>query len=489
MTDTIPYFDPRNGRRIGSGPHTPAEDVPHAAHRARKAFDTWGSLPPKERRPYLKRLRSVILQRGEEIAEMVATETGRPVAEAYAYDVLTTLVLIDYYQRHAHRMLNKERRSTWPFVAARGWVEYVPRGVTGVISPWNYPFFLPMISVVTALAAGCTVVLKPSEITPLTGQLIGDLVAEAGFPTDSVVVIHGGGETGSALLEAGIDVVAFTGSTKVGKKVAAKAAERLIPAILELGGKDAMIVLDDADVAKAARAAVWGAMFNTGQTCVSIERVLVQEDIYDEFVTQVTHLLDEIAERKVLGPIIHEPQLAVIEDHIDDAVAEGARILRGGHQLEADGGIFFEPTLLVDVDFSMKVIQDETFGPVLAVRKFDDEAEAIAMANASRYGLHGSVWSSNRKRAEQIASEMTTGTVAINDVAVNFITPSLPFGGIKESGLGTTFGADGLRAYTYPKGITEARTRWPTTQILGAWYPKPRGLRWWKAIARILFIK
>lgn len=487
MADTIPSFDPRNGKLIGSVTKTPPDEVPQAVHRARKAFETWGALDPRERRSHLKQLRSVILRRGDEIAEMVATETGRPVAESYAYDVLTTLVLIDHYQRHAHRMLRKERRGTWPFVTSRGWIEYVPRGVAGVISPWNYPFFLPMISVVTALAAGCTVVLKPSEITPLTGELIGDLVAEAGFPADSVVVIQGQGDTGQALIDAGIDVVAFTGSTAVGKKVAAQAAGHLIPAILELGGKDAMIVLDDADVHRAARAAVWGALFNTGQTCVSVERVCVQEGIYDEFIGEVIALLDKVAENKVLGPIIHEPQLEVIEDQIDDALSHGARALRGGHKIEADGGIFFEPTLLVDVDFSMKVIQNETFGPVLAVRKFKDEDEALAMANASLYGLHGSVWSKDRKRAERVTSRLATGTVAINDVAVNFITPSLPFGGIKNSGLGATFGADGLRAYTYAKGITEARLPWSTSQILGAWYPKPKGIRWWKTIARLLF--
>lgn len=487
MADTIPSFDPRTGTLIGSVNRTPPDEVPQAVHRARKAFETWGSFEPRERRPYLKQLRSVILRRGDEIAEMVASETGRPVAESYAYDVLTTLVLIDHYQRHAHRMLEKERRSIWPFVTSRGWIEYVPRGVAGVISPWNYPFFLPMISVVTALAAGCTVVLKPSEITPLTGELIGDLVAEAGFPADSVVVIQGEGDTGQALIDAGIDVVAFTGSTTVGKQVAAQAAGHLIPAILELGGKDAMVVLDDADVHRAARAAVWGALFNTGQTCVSVERICVQEGIYDEFVGEVISLLDTVAENKVLGPIIHEPQLEVIEGQIDDALAHGARALRGGHKIEADGGIYFEPTLLVDADFSMKVIQDETFGPVLAVRKFKSEDEALAMANASRYGLHGSVWSKDRRRAERVASRIATGTVAINDVAVNFITPSLPFGGIKDSGLGTTFGADGLRAYTYAKGVTEARLPWPTSQILGAWYPKPKGIRWWKTIARLLF--
>ena len=196
MADTIPSFDPRTGTLIGSVSRTSPDEVPEAVHRARKAFETWGSFEPRERRPYLKQLRSVILRRGDEIAEMVASETGRPVAESYAYDVLTTLVLIDHYQRHAHKMLEKERRSTWPFVTSRGWIEYVPRGVVGVISPWNSPFFLPMISVVTALAAGCTVVLKPSEITPLTGELIGDLVAETGFPTDSVVEIQGEGDTG-----------------------------------------------------------------------------------------------------------------------------------------------------------------------------------------------------------------------------------------------------------------------------------------------------
>lgn len=488
MAETLVSYDPRTNTPNGSVDVTAPEEVPAAVERARKAFDAWGgTFDADARRPYLKQLQRVVLRRGQEIAEMVTAETGRPINESYAYDVLTTMVLIDHYRRQAHRMLRTERRSTWPFVSARGWVEYRPRGVAGVISPWNYPFYLPMVSVVTALAAGCTVVLKPSEITPLTGQIIADVVAEAGLPEGSVTVVQGGPGTGRALIDADIDVIAFTGSTAVGQKIATHAAERFIPAILELGGKDAMVVLADADVKRAAHAAVWGAMFNTGQTCVSVERVCVHESIYDRFLDEATRLIDEITESRKLGPVIHPPQLAVIERQIADAIDRGARLVRGGKRTETDGGTYFPPTILVDLNLDMQIMQEETFGPVLAVRRFVDEDVAVQMANTSRYGLHGSVWSKDRRHAERIASRLDTGTVAINDIAVNFIAPSLPFGGVKQSGLGMALGPEGLHAYSHPKGVTEARTRWSTTEILGAWYPKPRGLRWWKAIGTLLF--
>ncbi len=488
MSDTLTSHDPRTGAVNGTVTITAPEEVPAAVAKARTAFDAWGgTLDAVARRPYLKQLQRAVLRRGQEVADMVTAETGRPIGESYGYDVLTTLTLIDFYRRRAHRMLRTEKRNTWPFVSARGWVEYRPRGVAGVISPWNYPFYLPMVSVVTALAAGCTVVLKPSEITPLTGQLIADIVADTDLPEGSVTVVQGGAETAVALIDSGIDVVAFTGSTPVGKKVATQAAGHLIPAILELGGKDAMMVLEDADVDRAARAAVWGSMFNTGHTCVSVERVCVHESIYDRFVEATTRLVDVITENRQLGPIIHEPQLAIIEKQVSDAVARGARILRGGHRAETESGLFFQPTVLVDVDGDMEVLQDETFGPVLAIRRFTDEDTAVRLVNASRYGLHGSVWSKSRLHAERVASRLETGTVAVNDIAVNFIAPSLPFGGIKDSGLGTAFGPEGLRAYSHAKGITATRTRWATTELLGAWYPKPRGLRGWKALGQALF--
>jgi acyl-CoA reductase-like NAD-dependent aldehyde dehydrogenase len=363
--------------------------------------------------------------------------------------------------------------------------------VAGIITPWNYPFFLAMIPTITALAAGCTVVLKPSEVTPLTGQLLEDLAEKAGLPDGVLQVIHGDGTTGAALAESEVDVISFTGSTKIGKLVAAEAAKRLTPTVLELGGNDAMVVLEDADLRQTARAAVWGGMLCAGQTCIAVERLYVVESVYDEFLMELQEAFDGVAvateDKRDIGPIINPPQLAIIESHVRDAVEKGARVLRGGKRAETDTGIYFEPTLLVDVDHDMDLVKEETFGPVLPVVRVPDEKEALRLANDTRFGLHGSVWSKDRRRAEGFASRMKSGTVAVNDVGINFVVPTVSFGGIGDSGYGSNFGEDGIRTtYCYAKSITRARLPVATSRILGAWYPR-RGLTFWKALAKTLF--
>jgi acyl-CoA reductase-like NAD-dependent aldehyde dehydrogenase len=433
----------------------------------------------------------VTLDQGRHIADVVRSETGKDLSEAYAFDVMTSLTVMDHYIRKAHRYLRTRRGSSWPFVTTRAWTEYHPRGVAAIISPWNYPFFLPAISTVTALAAGCSVVLKPSEVTPLTGQLFADLAREAGLPNDLVQVIHGQGDTGAALATSRVGIVAFTGSTRVGKLVAVEAAENMTPVVLELGGVDAMVVLEDADIGQAAKAAVWGSMTNAGQMCTSVERLYVVDAVYDEFLSRVQSEFDSVAagtgDNRDIGPIIFEPQLGIIERHVADAVAKGATVVRGGRRAATPAGIYYEPTLLTNIDHTMLVTRDETFGPVLPIRRVADAAEALAMVNDSSYGLHGSVWSSDRKRAERFASRMESGTVAINDVAVNFVLPTVSFAGIKDSGHGGVFGPDGLKEFCYPKSITEPRLPWPTTRLLGAWFPRRRGVRYWRALANLLF--
>ncbi|GBD84527.1 succinate-semialdehyde dehydrogenase [NADP(+)] [bacterium BMS3Abin02] len=491
MSETLISYDPRTGEAVGSVIVTPPQDVAAVVDRSREAFERWRTFEPTERRPYLQRLRRVVLDQGQNIAKVIQSETGKPLTEAYAFDVLTSLTVIDHYIHHAREYLRVRHGSAWPFVTTKGWTEYHPHGVAAVISPWNYPFFLPMISTVTALAAGCSVVLKPSEVTPLSGELFVDLADRAGLPEGLVQVIHGAGDTGAALVESGVDVVAFTGSTRVGKMIAAVAAEQMMPVVLELGGVDAMVVLEDANITHAARAAVWGGMTNAGQMCTSVERVYAVEPIYDAFLAEVTKQIDRIAvgtnDNRDIGPIIFEPQLAIIEAHVSDAVEKGASVIRGGRRADTPTGIYYEPTLLTGVDPGMRVMQEETFGPVLPVVRVADEAEALSMANGSSYGLHGSVWSKDRKRAKRFASRMETGTVAINDVAVNFVVPTVSFAGIKDSGQGGVFGPEGIKAFCHPLSITEARAPWPTTQLLGAWYPRRRGMRYWKALANLLF--
>ena len=491
MTEMLTSYDPRTELPVGEVPITAPEEVPAMVERSRKAFAEWKLLSHKERREHLKRFKDVVLAEGERVAEVVRSETGKPLIEAYSTDVVTALTVMDYYIRNAEKLLRPRRGGSWPFIITKGWTEYHPRGVAGIITPWNYPFFLAMTPVITALSAGCSVVLKPSEITPLTGQLFADLADQAGLPPDLLQVSHGDGATGAALAQSPINVLSFTGSTKVGKLVATEAARRLTPVILELGGNDAMVVLEDADLKQTARAAVWGGMLNAGQACISVERLYVVDSVYDEFLTEVDRAFDRVAvateDKREIGPIINPPQLDIIEDHVADAVGKGARVLRGGQRATTGAGIYYEPTLLVDVDHSMAIVQDETFGPVLPVVRVADESAALSLANDTKFGLHGSVWSKDRKRAARFASRMKSGTVAVNDVAVNFIVPTVSFGGIGDSGYGSNFGEDGIRTtFCYPKSITAARTPLPTLRVLGAWQPR-RGIGFWKALAKLLY--
>ena len=492
MTDMLTSYDPRTGLPVGEVPITRPDEVAAVVERSRKAFEAWKSLSGKERQTALKRFKHVVLAEGQRIAEVVRSEAGKPLSEAYSLDVLTALTVMDYYIRHAEKLLRPHKGRSWPFVSTGGWTEYHPRGVAGVITPWNYPFFLAMIPTITALSAGCSVVLKPSETTPLTGQLFAELAAQAGLPADLIQVIHGDGSLGAALAERSVDVLSFTGSTRVGKLVAVEAAKRLTPIVLELGGNDAMVVLDDADLKQTARAAVWGGMVNAGQTCISVERLYVVDAVYDEFLKELEKAFDAVAvateDKKDIGPIIHPPQLAIVESHVQDAIDKGARALRGGKRAKTETGIYFEPTLLVDVDHTMTLVRDETFGPVIPVIRVADESEALELANDTRFGLHGSVWSNSKSRATRFASQMKSGTVAINDVGINFIVPTVAFGGIGDSGYGSNFGAEGIRTtFCYAKSITTARLPMPTSRILGAWYPRHRGMRYWKTLAKVLF--
>jgi acyl-CoA reductase-like NAD-dependent aldehyde dehydrogenase len=491
MTEQLTSFDPTTGSPVGVVDLTAPGDVAGVVERSRKAFGEWSGLTHTERRAHLKHLKHVVLEEGEHIAEVVTSETGKPVEVAYATDVLTALSVLDFYLRNAEKILRPRRGGSWPYLTTKGWTEYHPRGVAGIISPNNYPFFLAMIPVATALSAGCSVVIKPSEITPLTGQLFADLASKAQLPDDLVQVIHGGGDVGSALIDSPVDVLSFTGSTRVGKLAAAQAAARLTPVVLELGGNDAMVVLEDADIPQAARAALWGGMLNGGQACTAVERLYVVDAVYDDFMAELDGLFDLVAagtgDKREIGPIIHSPQLEIIESHVNDALSKGARLVRGGRRADTAEGLYFEPTLMVDVDHSMTIVQDETFGPILPVIRVRDESEALQLANDTRFGLHGSVWTKDKDRGARFASQMASGTVAVNDVAVNFIIPTVSFGGIGDSGYGSNFGEDGIRTtFCYPKSITSARLPIATTKLLGSWQPA-RSLRYWKAIARVLF--
>jgi acyl-CoA reductase-like NAD-dependent aldehyde dehydrogenase len=481
--------NPRTGDAAGSVPLTAVDAVAEVVGKSHDVFATWGTMSHKERRPHLKALLKTTLKNQDRIADVLVSETGKSESLAHL-EVIAALTAIDLYSRKASKMLRTRKGSSWPMVGTKGWTEYHPLGVAAVITPWNYPFYLPMLSTIQAIAAGCTVVLKPSEVTPLSGELVARLASEAGLPGGVVQVVHGAGDVGAALVGSDVDVIAFTGSTAAGKKIAAVAAETLTPVILELGGKDAMIVLDDASAKRAAVGAVAISMLNAGQTCVAVERVYVMDGIYDEFLAQTEALMRKLSidtgTSSDVGPFISSSQQGTVASHVNDALAKGAKVVVGGESHNTEHGAWYAPTLLTDVDHSMTVMREETFGPVLPVMRVSSEEEALELANDSALGLHGSVWSKSKKRAERVASQMKTGTVAINDHGINFFYPTIELGGSGESGLGGHMGDTGLKNFSVARSITEARTL-PTTQLLGVKFPFRVSPRRWKLLAKALF--
>jgi acyl-CoA reductase-like NAD-dependent aldehyde dehydrogenase len=350
-----------------------------------------------------------------------------------------------------------------PFVKGRKLiVRHVPVGVVGVIGPWNYPLTNSFGDCIPAMAAGNAVILKPSEVTPLTALLMGECVRECGLPDGVYQVAPGFGETGGALVDA-VDFLMFTGSTATGRKVMERAARTLTPIALELGGKDPMLVCADADLERAANAAVHYSMQNAGQTCISTERVYVEAPVYDDFVSRVTKKIGELRQGAPRGPgsidlgaVIHPPQSDIVEAHVRDAVDKGARVVAGGHRSD-QGGHFYEPTLLLDVDHSMTAMQEETFGPTLPIMKVADADEGVRLSNDSSYGLAASVWTKDAAKGERLARRIEAGAVTVNDAQINYVALELPMGGWKSSGLGTRHGADGIRKYTKKQTIVVTR--------------------------------
>ena len=472
-TDTvITVRSPANGRIIDSVPQMDAATVVAVIGELRVAQAGWADLSPRARVTHLLRYRDWLLDNEFQLAEMLQRETGKPWAEANL-EIPYIVDAINYYARTAPGLLADRTPPRHGMIAAtkRQLLVQRPYPVVGVITPWNFPLGLSLLDAVPALLAGAAVVVKPSEFTPLTVAAAVAGWKQVGAPRVLECVI-GAGETGSAVV-ANVDYIQFTGSTSTGKAIAHAAAERLIPCGLELGGKDAMIVLDDADVARAANAAVWGAMANSGQMCTSVERVYVEAGVYEEFIGRVVERLkalrvgeDDQQFRYDVGPLATDAQLAIVCEHVDDALARGAEALVGGVRVEGSG--FFQPTLLVDVDHTMLCMQRETFGPMLPVMKVQDEDEAVRLANDSDYGLSATVFSGNRARAERIARRLEAGAVNINDVFGNLFTLSLPQGGWKQSGMGHRNGADAVLKYSRPQAIVSARVL-PQREV--TWYP------------------
>lgn len=444
--------DPATGEEIGRVPLTLPEEVARAVDRARAAQISWAAKSFRERGRIVMNARRIVLKELEEIALLISRETGKPVAEAVAMELTTSLDLMQYFARKSESLLQRERIGIglYGWMGRASYVTYKPVGVVGIIAPWNFPWATPLDEVVMALMAGNAVVLKPSELTPLTAVKIKQVFARAALPKDVLQVVTGDSSTGAALIGAGVDKIMFTGSVATGKRVAEAAANYLIPVVLELGGKDPMIVLEDANIENAARGAVWGAFANCGQSCAAVERCYVHENIAQKFTDAVvaeTKRLKQSGDRQSdLGPMSSEQQLRTVERHVYEATARGAKALTGGERTPDTPGPFFPPTVLTNVNHEMDVMREETFGPVLPLMTFRTDDEAVRLANDSVYGLTASIWTNDLARGRRIAERIDAGTVMVNEVLYTHGIAQVPWGGVKQSGFGRTHGRVGLLA-------------------------------------------
>ncbi len=428
-----------------------AQDVRAAVESARKAQPGWAALSFQERALYLRRALAILLEKQDEYIDVIVQESGKARPEARMIGIWASCDALSYYARHAGRILRPQKVKLHGMLRLlkRCRIEYRPLGVVGVISPWNGPFVLSLNPSIQALMAGNAVVLKPSEVTPRSGQLVADLFEAAGLPEGVLTVLTGDGETGAALIESGVDKISFTGSVATGRLVGEACGCRLIPCTLELGGKDAMVVCADADLDRAAGAALAGGFMNTGQYCSGTERIYVVDEVADAFTRKVVERVAKLRQGASgefdVGAICWEPQLEIIERHVQDAVAKGARVLAGGRRNPALRGLFFEPTVLADVSHDMLVMREETFGPVLPIMPVSDEDEAIRLANDSVYGLGASVWTRDPHKGVELARRIEAGSICINDMSMTYGALEAPFGGLKDSGVGQVNGEAGLK--------------------------------------------
>ncbi len=450
----IPVENPATGEIIATVPDLDAAAVAGMAAKGRAAQPQWNGIGFQARGRILKRAQKWLIDNSDRVIETIVSETGKTFEDAEFAEIAYAANAFGFWAKNAPKYLADRRvKSSQLLVKGKKLiVRYRPLGLVGVIGPWNYPLTNSFGDCIPALAAGNSVILKPSEVTPLTSLLMAEGLRQCGLPDDVFQVATGRGGTGAALIEQ-VDMVMFTGSTKTGRMVAQGAAKRLIPCSLELGGKDPMIVLSDADLERAANLAVYYSMQNAGQTCISIERAYVEAPVYDEFVGKVSEKVKALRVGPPKGPgsvevgaITFPPQMKTIEDHVQDAKDKGARVLTGGNAMPGPGR-FFEPTVLVDVDHTMKAMTEETFGPTLPIMKVADAEEAIWLANESPYGLGASVFTKDAARGEQIARRLQVGAANVNDALINYTALELPMGGAKASGLGSRHGAGGIRKY------------------------------------------
>jgi acyl-CoA reductase-like NAD-dependent aldehyde dehydrogenase len=454
-------FNPATGVEVGRAKQIAPEEVAATVARSREVFHKWKGTSFSERRLLVMKAREVILAEMDEIAHLISAESGKPFGEAIAMEVAPVLDLMQYFARNAEKMLRPKRIGIglYALLGRSSKIVYHPLGVVGIIPAWNYPFSIPLGEAVMAMMAGNAVVIKPSELTPLVGLKIGEICEKAGFPENAVQIVTGDGRTGAALVEAAPDKIMFTGSVATGKKIAEAAAKNLTSVVLELGGKDPMIVFDDANLDLAAAAAVWGAFCNAGQSCSSVERLYVQEgaaeDLIRRIVEKVNALKQDTGDKETtsVGAMSSERQIHIVEDHVEDFRASGAKIETGGRRNPGLEGLFYEPTVITNANNDMRGMQEETFGPTLPIAVFRTEEEAIRLANDSEFGLTASVWTRDLSKGKRVAEKIEAGSVCVNEVLYTHGIGQTPWGGFKNSGRGRTHGRIGLMELVQPQHI------------------------------------
>ncbi len=450
--DTLPSINPATGEVLAHFERTPASSLPEIVSRVRLVQRDWAKLPIRDRCLKLHGLRDRIMASRNELSDAVVRESGKPRAEALFADIFVALDSAEYWSKNAASALRTRRvpHHSTAAKAKRGYLAYEPLGVIAIISSWNYPLAIPFSQIIPAVAAGNAVVCKTSDFTPQCGTLIEKLFVDAGFPKDLVKIVQGGGEVGQALIDASPDKVLFTGSVATGRRVAEACAKRLIPSVLELGGKDAMIVLADADLEVVSSAAVWGSYTNCGQVCLSVERLFVEQPAAERFITLCVEKTKKLRlgsgsdPTTDVGPLIRPEHVRRMIDLLDDAVSRGANVPCGGSARPELGPNFFEPTVIVGVDSSMRLFQEETFGPILAIQVVRDAKQAITQANDSPFALAASIWTKNKARGMALATELRAGAVMVNDAISYFGIAEAPHGGCGASGWGRTHGKAGL---------------------------------------------
>lgn len=467
---------PATRERVGEITVSSPDDVARAIAKARDAQQEWARVPIAERARIVRSAIGPLVDKRDQIVETICQETGKSRLEALMMEIVPACDYLNFWSARAVKELSDEKRKLHGYLRPfkKLIMHYRPLGVVGVITPWNGPFPLALNPTLQAVLAGNAVVLKPSEVAPYSGDWAVQLLREAGVPEGVVQTVFGDGETGAALVNGGVQKISFTGSVRTGKKIAAACSQQLIPYTLELGGKDAMIVCADADLERAAGGAVFNSMLNSGHVCMGVERVYVVESVADEFERRVADIVKELryghGDDVDVGAIFWDHQLPIIERHIEDARKKGADIVVGGES-DVERGLFYKPTFVRNVDHSMELMREETFGPIITVMRVKDEDEAITLANDSHYGLSGSVWTKNIKKGIEIAKRMETGSVVINDASMAYGAAEAPFGGMKDSGFGHANGLGALRSYTHEQpiiidkwGMKKERVWYPHTQ-------------------------